>query len=144
MKIPTRDFGEVEINEGNILTFQSPIFGFENYTRYVFLTDDSISEDFVWLQSLENPDLCFILANPELVTDRYCPEIPQAVKQQLGEEHNYMCWLMVVLKDTLQNSTINLKSPVVINPENKRAAQIILDAPLPVRHPLMQRWKGAL
>ena len=37
MKIKTRDYGEIDINEDDILTFVEPIFGFEEYKKFVFL-----------------------------------------------------------------------------------------------------------
>ena len=36
MKLSTRDFGVVEVEESEIVTFTGPIFGFESYRRFVF------------------------------------------------------------------------------------------------------------
>lgn len=138
MEIRTRDFGTIQINEEDIITFKSPIYGFEAYHKFVFLYMEDISEHFVWLQSVEEPELCFLLANPELVMDHYAPEIPKDIQELLGPE-DYMCWLVMVVKDTLEDSTVNLRSPIVVNPVRKCAAQIILDAKLSVHQPLMKR-----
>ena len=86
MKLRTRDFGEVEVNEADIVTFVEPIFGFEAYRKFVFLYQKDVSEHFVWLQSAEEPELCFILTDPALVTDRYQPDIPQETQAPLGSE----------------------------------------------------------
>lgn len=137
MNIMTRDFGEIQIDESSILEFQYPIFGFEQYKKYVFLSEESIGDDFVWLQSVEQPEICFLLVAPHVVISDYCPEIPQNIQNVLGDD-DYMCWLIVVLKDTLEESTVNLKSPIVVNPMKKQAAQIILEADLPLRHPLVK------
>ena len=45
MKIRTRDFGVIEIEDTSEITFVSPILGFENQSRFVFLNDDSRSEE---------------------------------------------------------------------------------------------------
>ena len=37
MNILTRDFGEIEVAPEDIITFVSPMFGFEEMNRYVFL-----------------------------------------------------------------------------------------------------------
>ena len=71
MKLSTRDFGVVEVEESEIVTFTGPIFGFESYRRFVFLYQEDVSEHFIWLQSVENPDLCFILVQPSLVMEPY-------------------------------------------------------------------------
>lgn len=135
MKIDTRDFGEVEIDENEIITFKQPIFGFEENTRYVFLFEQGISDHFVWLQSVEEKDLCFILVNPTAVVKDYAPELPEQVKLMLGEEE-CVWWLITVIPEVFQNSTVNLKSPVIVNPSRKCAAQVILEDDLPIRYPL--------
>ena len=48
-----------------------------------------------------------------------------------------MCWLLVVLKDTLENSTVNLKSPIVVNPSRRIAGQVVLEGDCPVSYPLV-------
>ena len=49
MKLSTRDFGVVEVEESEIVTFTGPIFGFESYRRFVFLYQEDVSEHFIWL-----------------------------------------------------------------------------------------------
>ncbi len=140
MKLNTRDFGEIEVDEKDIITFTSPIYGFEQYKRFAFLYHKEISEHFIWLQSVEEQALCFILVEPELVSDHYCPELPGGAAQALGEG-DCMCWLMVSIRDPFSKSTVNLKSPIVVNLEGHLAAQIILEEDLPIRYPLFREEK---
>ena len=63
MQIMTRDFGQVTISEEGTIRFVNPIFGFEEYTDFVLLSDTNIGESFLWLQSVQEPDLCFILVD---------------------------------------------------------------------------------
>lgn len=137
MKLQTRDLGEMEIDEKDIVTFTGPIFGFEEYRRYVFLYEKELSEHFIWLQSVEEPELCFILVQPDLITDQYRPELPPEAKELLGEG-DYMCWLIASLREPFTDSTVNLRSPIVVNPELHQAAQFVLDGSLPIRHPLVR------
>ena len=53
MNIETRDFGIVEIKDNNIITFKQPIYGFEEYTQYVLVTDSNMGNGICWLQSIE-------------------------------------------------------------------------------------------
>lgn len=137
MKLLTRDLGELEIDEKDIVTFAGPIFGFEKYRRFVFLYQEDLSEHFIWLQSVEEPQLCFILVQPDLITDHYTPELPPEAKTLLGDG-DYMCWLIVSLREPFTDSTVNLRSPIVVNPELRQAAQFVLDGALPIRHPLVR------
>ena len=40
MNIITRDFGEIEINEEDIITFTQPVIGFDDYKKFVILHDE--------------------------------------------------------------------------------------------------------
>lgn len=137
MKLLTRDLGEIEIDEKDIVTFTGPIFGFEQYRRFVFLYREEIVENFIWLQSVEEPELCFILVQPDLITDHYRPQLPPEAKTLLGDG-GWMCWLIVSLREPFQDSTVNLRSPIVVNPEEHKAAQFVLEGNLPIRHPLVR------
>lgn len=137
MKLKTRDLGEVEIDEREIVTFTGPIFGFEKYRRFAFLYDKDLSEHFIWLQSVEEPGLCFILVQPDLITDHYEPNLPPEAKDILGDGE-YMCWLMASIREPLQKSTVNLRSPIVVNAAQHQAGQFVLESNLPIRHPLLK------
>ena len=140
MNLKTRDFGTIEISQDDIVTFVQPIFGFEEYTEFVFLYDDEISEHFAWLQSVTNPDLCFILTSPQIA----CPDYrPNADKQTLSllKGEDYECWLVTVIHDDFSKSTVNLKSPVLECPETRLALQTILDDDLPIRYPFVKSGK---
>ena len=52
MIIKTRDFGEIEIDEKEIVTFKCPILGFDDFKEFIVLIDESIGENFAWLQSV--------------------------------------------------------------------------------------------
>ncbi|MBQ3565695.1 MAG: flagellar assembly protein FliW [Oscillospiraceae bacterium] len=137
MKIKTRDFGEVEISENDIITFDEKIYGFEEYTDFIILYDDEFNSEYVWLQSVEESELCFIMANPMLVDD-YSPEFKKEAEKFLGEgELEY--WLMMVVRENITDSTVNLKSPVIINLNTCKAMQLILEDSYPVRHYLFKK-----
>ncbi len=139
MKINTRDFGEVEITKDDIIKFDEKIYGFEEYTDFIMIYDDEFNGEYVWLQSAEEPELCFIMANPVLLPD-YKPDFSSAAHRALGAgELEY--WVMMVVNEDIKKSTVNLKSPVIINLDNKKAMQLILEDSYPVRHHLFQKEK---
>lgn len=138
MIIQTRDFGEIEINKNDIMKFISPIIGFDEYTEFVFLYEEDGNKQYAWLQSVEEKDLCFIVINPDAAVSDYDVVISKETKKILGDG-KYDAWLIMVVADDLKKSTVNLKSPVLVNPNNNTAAQIMLDADLPIRYPLFDK-----
>lgn len=140
MKILTRDFGEVDITENDIIRFEQKIFGFEEYSDYIILYDDDFNGEYAWLQSTEEPGLCFIIANSSLTVDNYQPDCQKEAEKIIGKG-NYEYWLMMVVKENLKESTVNLKSPVVINADNHKAMQIILEENYPLRYQLFNNGK---
>ena len=137
----TRDFGEVEIETSKIIHFQQPIFGFDEYITYALLQDPEAGEDIAWLQSLDDSTLCFILVSKRLAAP-YSPEYPANLEKLVGSgEVN--CWLIAVVQEEFIKSTINLKSPILINWQTGFGAQVILEGDYPVRKPLLEEADGA-
>lgn len=139
MKIETRDFGALEIDPAEVVEFLSPIYGFEKLRRFALLYDDSVPGPFVWLQSLEDASVCFILVDPGAVTADYCPQLPEDTQEllQITEQSQAIWRAITVIPQNFADATMNLKSPIVINPARKCAAQVILDADYPIRARLM-------
>lgn len=143
MEIQTRDFGKITIQEEDIVSFIQPIFGFEDMTKYVFLFDQSECSRFVWLQSIEDKDVCFILADPSVVKSDYKPALSKNDVGKLGDGEN-MLWLVMVVDDDFSKSTVNLKSPIILNLIHKKAMQIILDDNYPIRCPFVHKEKDGM
>ncbi len=129
----TRDFGEREIPDSKVIIFKQPVFGFDDYTRYTLIYDEEIGDQIVWLQSLEEPQLCFLLFDPSPFADTYNPQLSDEQKKLLGEGE-YECWTVLSVKDA---STVNLKSPIFVNTQTGVAAQVILEQDYPVRQPVL-------
>ncbi len=136
MTINTRDFGPVELDENEVVEFCAPIFGFEHLRRYVLLSDDEMGPGLFWLQSLEDADVCFILLDPTELGMEYMPEVSGETARELELDGAPIVRLIAVIPQNFKDTTVNLKSPVVINPKTHRAAQVILEADYPIRMPL--------
>lgn len=133
MRLNTRDFGEVEINEADIYHFTQPLFGFEDYCDFVILNDKEIGENIIWLQSVQEPGLCFFLLDPSGMSDDFKPELPEDSDKLLGEG-DCQCWVVAVVPQNFKDSSVNLKSPVFFNTSNHQAAQIMLEKDYPVKY----------
>lgn len=135
--IDTRDFGRMELDENEFIDFRSPIYGYEHLKRFALLSDDEAGEGLVWLQSVDQPDVCFILIGPEVLGIEYEPVLPEEASTLLALEGSSPVYqLITVVPEDFKNTTVNLKSPIVINPANRFAAQVILDTDYPIRMPL--------
>lgn len=144
MKIDTRDFGQVEIDEVETIEFCAPIYGFEHTRRFVILTDKTLGNMFLWLQSLDDAQVRFILVDPNVASPGYRPQIADSVRDllELDPEQEPLFLVIAVIPQEFSKTTVNLKSPIIINSRKRRAAQVILDEDYPVREPLIKSGGG--
>lgn len=134
MLVETSNFGKIEIKKDKILDFVEPILGFEDYKKFTII--DNLEDDiFYWLQSLDRPDLSFIMINPLAFVDKYNLSIPLKFQQrlELGEESEVVFYTIVVIDQTTGDIRTNLKAPVIINAGNNKAVQLVLDEEYPTR-----------
>ena len=141
MLYKTRDFGEVEVSEAEVYHFTQPLFGFEEYVDFIILHDKEIGENIIWLQSVKEPELCFILMDPSGMSDTFLPELPSGSEKLLGEG-DCLCWVVAVVPQNFKDTSVNLKSPVFINTETHLAAQIMLEKDYPVRFFFLKEGNG--
>ncbi len=135
MIFKTRDFGEVDLSPEDVIEFKQPPFGFEQYKNYILLHDNDIGPDIVWLQSTEDPAVCFIMFDPSPLSSFYKPGVT-ALAESLLDQGELVCWVIGNMSHGDQNVSLNLKSPVLINTEKKLGAQVILEQDYPVRYKL--------
>jgi len=140
MKVETTRFGTIEIDEEKVLNFVKGILGFPNDLRYALLPHKENSP-FFWLQSLDSPDLAFVVINPSLIVSDYSFELPQDAERELQfEEGDKAEALVIVTFRKRQNGdahsmSANLLGPVVINVDKRLARQVVLDPnKYPVRY----------
>ena len=125
MKLKTSRFGEIDIKPEEVYRFKNGIFGFENFRKFVLLKeDDGI---FVWLQSIENGELAFVLINPMDFYYEYVLDIDQndAKDLQIKEDSQTEIFAIVVIPDDVNKMTANLQGPIVFNHSEKVAKQVI-------------------
>ena len=84
----------------------------------------------MWLQSLDNPDLAFVVIQPAVLIPQYKPEMSAHLKKELqlanGNEPDLLL-ILTIPKNNPQAMTANLLGPVAINPEKRLAKQVLLD-----------------
>lgn len=132
MKITTRVFGEIEIDESKIIRFPSGIIGFPEMTDFALVFDEEKGKDtpIRWLQSLQESGFAMPVMDPLLVAKDYNPEVEDDHLIPLGEmtaEDTLVLVTVTVPKD-LTKMSVNLQAPIIINAESKKATQIIVNS----------------
>ena len=143
MILKTRDFGEEEISEEVIIDFPNGVYAFEENRRFVLLSPCGEDKYPMWLQSIDNQNLCFIVFDPKEFVPDYSVELDAQAKKTLaadGAELDYLC--MAVVPDEYINTTINLKSPIVINSAAKKGVQVSAAENYPLKFPAFKKGES--
>ena len=130
MKIVTRVFGEIEIDDDKIITFPKGIIGFPELTLFALIHDsEKGTETIHWLQSLQEPAFAMPVLDPLLVCPDYNPEVDDELFKHLGElnPEEMLVLVTVTVPKDLTQMTVNLKGPVIINAADKKAMQVIVE-----------------
>jgi len=148
MKFNTRLFGEVDIAEDKVLSFDSGIIGIENLKKFTLIYD-SEKEDagkIIWLQSLEEGAYALPVINPRNVMKDYNPVVDDELLAPLGEfkDEDLMILVTIRVPENIEDMTANLKAPIVINAENRKACQIVVqNEDYMVKQPVYEMLKAA-
>lgn len=128
MKIQSTRFGELEISIENILKFDQGIPGFPDENEFVFLPYEENSP-FAFLQSTHDANLTFLVVEPFSFLPEYTFELSDEYSLQIGvsSENPPQIFNIVSIKEPLQQSTVNLLAPVIVNWKDRKAKQIILE-----------------
>lgn len=139
MKIQTKFLGKVQIDPASIIQFPQGIPAFEEEKEFVVIPLGAQSP-FVTLQSVQTPSVGFMAAYPYHFKPNYAFDLEQEDLQQLQIEksEDVLVYAILTLKDTLENSTMNLLAPVAINVKKQIGKQVVLheNAEHPLRYPL--------
>lgn len=131
MLIQTKYFGDIEMGEDKIITFEQGLFGFEEYKRYTILYDVEAGEEhtFSWLQSVECKELALPVVNPLTILDDYNPIINDELLGGIGDitDENLVVLLTMTVPQDLTKMTSNLKAPIIINADTRKGAQIVVE-----------------
>ena len=132
MKIVTRVFGEIEIDDDKIIHFPSGIIGFPELTDFALLFDEAKGKDtpIRWLQSIQEQSFALPVMDPLLVSGDYNPEVEDNYLVPLGkiEPDDILVLVTVTVPKDLTAMSVNLQAPIVINAESKKGIQVIVNA----------------
>lgn len=139
MKIRSALFGEITIEEDQLITFPQGLPGFEDLRRFILVHPDE-QLPFSYLQSAEEEALSFILTDPYLFEPSYEFQLPDSAVSELEieSEQDVLVRAIVTIKDKVEDATMNLLAPVVFNVRRRLAKQVILhDTDYQTKHRLI-------
>lgn len=123
----SRQFGTIEFTPEAVVEFPGGMPAFELQTRYV-LIERPDSAPLIFLQSLDDPELCFVTLPVGCIDASYRPKLEPDDFDALGMENHddqeVLC-LAILTIPPQGPPTVNMKAPVIIHRRTRRARQVI-------------------
>ena len=133
VEVNTRIFGNIKIEDSQVITFDKGILGFPDLKRFTLIYDVEKGKQATikWLQSLDEPGFAIPVLDPDEVIDGYCPEFDRDLLKPLGDnlepENILMFVTITVPKEDATKATVNLKAPIIISMDKNKAVQLICE-----------------
>ena len=144
MKVATKAYGLIDVNEGQRITFPQGLLGFESLKNYVLL--DAERQPFYWLQSLDVEQVAFVLINPFLFRPDYEMNIDNEELSPVGitDPGKALIFSIVTILGDGSPMTANLQGPLVINRDNRIGIQAVLtDSRWKTKHDIIAELTAA-
>ena len=128
MKVETVRFGPLEVKEERIIHFPDGLLGFPENKDF-FIKDHKPGSPFLWLQSVDAPELAFVVTNPFLIKPDYLENLSPGERAFFSSENGKILTVFVLVTippGQVQNMTVNLLGPLVIDIESRTGRQVIL------------------
>ena len=138
MKVNTKAYGLIEVDDHQKLVFPQGILGFESVKNFVLL--DAEQEPFYWLQSLDEVHIAFILINPFLFRPDYEMNIDNDELLPIGiaDPGKAVIFSIVTIPPDNGPMTANLQGPLIVNRDNRQGIQAVLtDSRWKTKHDIM-------
>jgi flagellar assembly factor FliW len=129
MKLNTKHFGIIEIDENGIIDFPEGLPAFEDVKRFILLGNSDQDSAFQWLQGVDNAELAFVVIDPKHIKPDYIVDIDDSEVDILAisDVNKVLVYSIVVIPQDISKMTANLKAPVLVNTENRRGKQVVME-----------------
>ena len=139
MKVLTKPYGEMEIDDLQRMHFPRGIFGFEELREFALL--DAAQTPFYWLQSLEKAEIAFVVIDPVFFRPDYVPDVDPAELAEIGiaSPGDILLLAIVTIPANSSRMTANLQGPLLINRLTRVGRQSVsMDPRWGVRHAILE------
>lgn len=138
MEIVSSRFGVLTVDDQRIITFTKGLLGFPGKSKFALIQTNE-ENYFFWLQSVEDPNLAFVVTDPSTFFKDY--EVPLREETQLELELTdpEAAQVLVICNKVGDWLTGNLLGPIVVNIALQLATQVVLtEKKWTTRQPLLQ------
>lgn len=147
MRAETRLFGKIEIPEDKIIIMEQGIIGFPEMKHFTLIFDAEKEEKdtIMWLQSMDDGCFAMPVMDPRIAVPQYTPNVDEELLNPLGkmeDEDVYILTTVTIPQGKVEDITINLKAPFIINLANNKGCQIIVEDDFPVKHKIYDALKS--
>jgi flagellar assembly factor FliW len=138
MEIQTTRFGQLTVEDERIMSLPSGLLGFPNQNRFA-LIQTGTENYFFWLQSVDDPNLAFVVTDPTIFFKDYDVPVREETQQELKVTDPSFLQVFVICNKVGEWLTGNLLGPIVVNAENRLAQQVVLtEKKWTTRQPLLR------
>ena len=154
IQIESSRFGALLVDEERVITFPNGLLGFPDYRRFALIQTGE-ENYFFWLQSVDDPNLAFVVTDPAIFFKGYEVPLRDETRQDLGMAPagdgtaedgadaplNAATFLQVfvICNKVGEWLTGNLLGPLVVNAHNRLGQQVVLtEKKWTTRQPLMR------
>lgn len=148
MRIDTKIFGTIEVADEKIIRFENGIIGFPELKSFTLLHDEEkgTGVGIRFLQSVDEPAFAMPVMDPLLVSPDYDPEVEDELLTCIGQVNgdNILVLVTATIPSDLTQMSVNLQGPIIINVDERRGCQIIVDSiKYPVKFPIYELLRKA-
>lgn len=129
IRIQTKAYGPLDVDERQILRFPEGLLGFEKFKDYALL--DAAQKPFFYLQSMEVSELAFVLIDPFLFRPDYSVDADDALLSSVGIERPEDALVLSIVTVPADGSpiTANLMGPLIVDRASRRGVQAVMTDP---------------
>ena len=138
MEIETTRFGKLTVEDDRVMTFPHGLLGFPEQGRFALIQTGE-ENYFFWLQSVDDPNLAFVVTDPSIFFKDYEVPIKDETKAELQLADLAHAQVFAICNKVDEWLTGNLLGPIVVNAQNRMAQQIVLtEKKWTTRQPLLK------
>ncbi|MCP5051841.1 MAG: flagellar assembly protein FliW [bacterium] len=127
MEITSKLLGQVEFSEESIIHFEEGLIGIPGNKKFILIEKEDFLP-FSYLQCVDDPSFILVVISPMLVEKEFKFNIHKEDLNAIDikDENDFSLLAIVIFAKQVQDITVNLKAPILINIHTKQALQIIL------------------
>ncbi len=138
--VNTRIFGTIEVENDKIIQFANGIIGFPDLKQFILVHDEEKKGGVRWLQSIDSPEFAMPVVDPLIIMEEYNPIIEDEllIHLELQEDSNLLVLTTISIPEEIEKMSVNLMAPMIINVDNQKACQLIIDGDYEIKYPVYE------